>query len=391
MKKFLLGILCGIVFAGLAGVVLIFAIARMASSSGSASTSEGMLVMRLAGPIGEKAGDEFSLPFLDAQTPISILEIRQILERAATDDKVKGVYLDLGRLSCGWAKIEELRSRIEAFKGSGKPVYAFLRTPGSKEYLLATAADRVSMVEEDYLDLKGLRAERFFYKNTLDKIGVQMEIIHAGKYKDFGDSYVRTNMSPESKESLNALLDGIYSTLVDGIAASRKRPAEEVRKLIDEGPYLAKAAWSNKLVDALEYEEQVLEELAKKANVSSRDRISMRDYRKRVRAAWSRARGDNRVAFLVAEGDILRVGGTGFGDDGIIASRRFIRDVEALGEDDEYSGVIVRIDSPGGDAIASDELLAAVKRLSKKKPGTPSLPIPAPLRVPLAWSMAART
>lgn len=367
MKKFLLGLACGLVFALLVGVVLIFAIAKFASSTEETVNAESLLMMRLAGPIGEKPAEEFSLPWLDAQNPITILEIREMLDRAAQDNKIKGVFLDLGQLSAGWAKVEEIRERLEIFKKSGKPVYAFLRTPGSKEYLLATVADRISMVEEDYLDLKGLRAERMFFKNTLDKVGVEMEIIHAGKFKDFGDSYTKTAMSAESKEALNGILDGIYATLVEGIAKGRKRDAAAVKKLIDEGPYLAKAAKQAGLVDELEYENVTIEALAKKANVSSRSRTSLRSYRKQVRRGWERER-ENRVAYLVAEGDILRGSGGGFGDEGIIASRSFISDVEALKQDDSYKGVVLRIDSPGGDAIASDELLAAVKSLSEKKP-----------------------
>lgn len=367
MKKFLLGILCGFVFAGLATVVVFFALVRFASKSAPETPSESMLVLRLEGEISEKPGDEQPLPWMDAQTPLSVIEIRQLLERAATDNKIKALLLEPSRMGGGWAKAEEIRGQIEEFKKSGKPVYAFLRTPNTKDYMLATVADRISLVGEDHVDLKGLRAERMYYKNTLDKLGVQMEIVHAGKYKDFGDSYTKTAMSPESKESLNALLDGIYSVLVNSIASGRKRSVEDVKKLIDGGPYLAKDALAAKLVDSLEYENQTIDELARKANISSKSRTSARDYRKIVRNGWDSQRS-NKIAYLVAEGDIIRGDLGGFGDDGMVASRKFIRDVEALRKDENYTGVVLRIDSPGGDAIASDELLAALRDLSKAKP-----------------------
>jgi protease-4 len=367
MKKFLLGILCGFVFAGLAAVVLVFALVRAASKAATETPAESMLVLRLEGEISERPGDEMPLPWLDAQSPLSVLEIRQMLERAATDNNIKAILLETGRFGAGWAKTEEIRGQLETFKKSGKPVYAFLRSPGAKEYFLATVADRVSMVEEDVLDLKGLRAERMYYKNTLDKIGVQMEVVHAGKYKDYGDSYTKTAMSPESKESLNAILDGMYKVMVDGIASGRKRPAAEVQKLIDGGPYLAKNALAAKLVDRLEYENQTFEELAKKANIPSKNRTSAREYRKLIREGWASPRG-SKIAYLVAEGDIIRTDAGGFGGEGMVASRRFIRDVEALRKDEDYSGVILRIDSPGGDSIASDELLASLQELSKAKP-----------------------
>ncbi len=367
MKKFLIGILCGFVFAGLAALVLVFALIRLASKTTADTPAESMLVLRLEGPLTEQPGDELPLPWLEAQAPLSVIEIRQMLERAAGDSKIKGLMLETGSLGAGWAKVEEIRGQVESFKKSGKPVYAFLRSPGAKEYFLATAAERISMVEEDVLDLKGLRAERMYYKNTLDKIGVQMEIVHAGKYKDFGDSYTKTAMSAESKESLNAILDALYRVMVDGIAAGRKRSAPEVQKLIDEGPYLAKSALAAKLVDKLEYEDQAFEALARKANISARNRISAREYRKIVRDAWTSPRG-TKIAYLVAEGDIIRGDLGGFGSEGMVASRRFIRHVESLKNDPDYAGVVLRIDSPGGDAIASDELLAALRELSKVKP-----------------------
>ncbi len=367
MKKFLLGILCGILFAGLASVIVVFALLRVATKTAPETPSEAMLVLRLEGAISERPGDEFPLPWLDAQTPLSILEIRQMLARAAGDSKIKGIVLEPARLAIGWAKAEEIRGQLAEFKKSGKPVYAFLRSPGTKEYFLSTVADRISMVEEDILDLKGLRAERMYYKNTLDKLGVQMEIVHAGKFKDFGDSYTKTSMSPESKESLGAILDGMYKVLVSGIAQGRKKSEAEVLKRIDEGPYLAKKALEAKLVDRLEYENQLFEELGRKLNISSKDRVSAREYRKQVRGAWVNPK-KGKVAFLVAEGDIIRGELGGFGDEEMIASRKFIREVEDLKKDSDYSGVILRIDSPGGDAIASDELLAALRELSKAKP-----------------------
>ena len=368
MKKFLLGILCGFVFAAIAVVVLGFAIYKVASKKAPDAKAESLLTLRLEGQIQERPASDMPFPFLEQNSPWSLIELRQVLERAARDSKIKGLYLEIGRLGSGWAKTEELRVSIAQFRKSGKPVYAFLRSPGAKEYFLAVAADRVSLVDEDYLDLKGLRVERSFYKNTLEKLGVQMEIEHVGKFKDFGESYNRTNMSPESREALSGILDGIYTRLVAGVAEGRKKSAAEVEKLIDEGPFLAKAALREKLVDALEYDEQTIAELAKKANVSSKSRTSARDYRKAVRFRWE-APKDNAVALLVAEGDILRAdGGGGFDNDDRIASRDFIRHVQELKNNADYKAVILRIDSPGGDAIASDELLAALEELSRAKP-----------------------
>jgi protease IV len=369
MKKFLIGILCGFVFAGVALVILGFALVRAGSKSPEVA-SESILMLRLEGAIGERAPDEIPLPFFDQASPWTVLEVEQMLEKAATDSKIKAVVFEPFRLEMGWAKAEELRSAFLEFKKCGKPIYTFLRYPGAKEYYLASATERISMVHEDILDIKGLRATRTYYKNTLDKLGVQVEIVHAGAYKDFGDSYTRTSMSDASRESMNGILDGIYSTMVQGFASGRKKTPAEVEALLDNGPHLAKAALQSKLVDALEYEDDCIQAIAKKANVSSRSRTSAREYRKVIRGDWNaRSKSKTKVAYLVAEGDITRgEGAGGFGSEEGIASRSFIRKVNDLKKDDQYQAVLLRIDSGGGDAIASDELLAALKELSKAKP-----------------------
>ena len=202
MKKFLLGILCGFVFAGIAILILGFALVRMATKTAPEIAGDSFLVLRLEGEINEKPAEEIPIPWLEQHTAWSVIEIKQVLDRAAKDGKIKGLLLDDGRAGMGWAKAEEIRMALVEFKKSGKPVHAFLRTPSAKDYFVATAADRISMVDEDHLDLKGLRAERTYYKNTLDKLGVQMEIEHMGKYKDFGDSYTKTAMTPETRESM---------------------------------------------------------------------------------------------------------------------------------------------------------------------------------------------
>lgn len=368
MKKFLLGILCGFVFAGIAILILGFALVRMATKTAPEIAGDSFLVLRLEGDINEKPAEEIPIPWLEQHTSWSVIEIKQVLDRAAKDGKIKGLLLEGGRAGMGWAKAEEIRMALVEFKKSGKPVHAFLRTPSAKDYFVATAADRISMVDEDHLDLKGLRAERTYYKNTLDKLGVQMEIEHMGKYKDFGDSYTKTSMTPETRESMGAIVDGIFKVMVDGIAEGRKRTSAEIERLIDDGPFLAKDALKEKLVDALGYEDSAMEELAKKANVSSKSRSSAREYRKQVRFRWDKSK-EAQVAYLVAEGDIIRGGGSGgFGGDSMIASRDFIKHVEALKNDSSYKAVLLRIDSGGGDAIASDELLAALEGLSKTKP-----------------------
>ena len=358
MKKFLIGLATGLVLAAVTMLLAVLAIARL--GSGRPTVADGStLVLKLHGAISEKPGMEIPLPFYEEQAPATVHEIWTALERAAADPRIKAVLLMPRRPGAGWAKLDEIRRSVLKFRKSGKPVIAWLSMPGTRDYYVATAADKIYMSREDYLDLKGLRAEAIFLKNTLEKVGVKAEIEHAGKYKDAGDIFTRSSLSPESKEVLNSVLDGVFQGLVQAIAETRNKKPEEVRAMIDRGPFLAAAAKAEGLVDELKYEDEVLAELRNRLNQKELKKIGFRDY---VKAAGP-GEGKKRVALLVADGTILR----GEGEEGIL-SVSFTRLLRKVAADASVAGVILRIDSPGGDGVASDEILREVRLLSQKKP-----------------------
>lgn len=366
MKKFLLGVFVGLVFAFLSGVVLIFSVARLGERRPKVSDNS-TLVLRLSGDIPEKPPVEVPLPFLEASAPMTVRDTWAILKNAATDSRIKAIMLMPDGVSAGWGKLEELRADLVEFKKSGKPVYAFLRNPRTREYYLATAADRIYMQPEDLLDVKGLRAELMFFRKTLDKLGVQVEVMHIGKYKDAGDMFTNTTASPETLEVMNSVLDTVYGNLLQTFASSRKKSADEMRAVIDDGPFTATEALSKGLVDELRYEDQAYGELKSKLNQQKIEKLAVRDYLRSLGTPSSSGR--KTIALLVGEGDIMR----GSPDDRTptddgFTSTAFIRQIRKVADDNDIKGVIMRINSPGGDAIASDEILREVQLLSKKKP-----------------------
>src|SRR5262249_43169827 len=158
--------------------------------------------------------------FLDGDRgAITVAGVWMSLKKAAVDPHVKGIILQPEGISAGWAKLEEIRSDVEQFRKSGKPVFAYLRQPGAREYYLALRADRIYLGPQEPLMLKGLRAEVMYFKKTLDKIGVAVDVEHAGKYKDFGDMFTRSDMSPETREVLTSVVDDLYGNLVSRIGA----------------------------------------------------------------------------------------------------------------------------------------------------------------------------
>ena len=366
MKKFLLGVLVGLVLVGLTLLIGLFALLRFGQKPPSVADGS-TLFLRISGEVPEQPPMEAPLPFLETQAAVSVYEYWDMVRRAAADSRVKAVLLMPEGAQAGWGKLRELRDDLIQLKKSGKPLIAFLRSPHGRDYYLATAADRIYIAQDDMLDLKGLRAEFVYVKDTLGKLGVKMEIEHAGKYKDAGDMFTRNSMSPETREVMNSVLDGIYGELVQVIAESRKKSVDDVRSILDQGPFLAKQAAAGGLVDGLMYEDQVITEVKQKLGQTEIKKLSYRDYLK-VPSESVGIEGRRRIALLIGEGAITRGGIPGpFGEEGI-TSTGMVSQIRKLAADNSIRGVILRVDSPGGDGIASDEILREVRLLSQKKP-----------------------
>lgn len=367
MKNFLIGLFTGLLVCVLTVFIAIFALVRVAGSFSDRKpvVADGStLVFKLQGDVPEKAPTEIPIPIFEQQTPITVLQTWENFHKAASDPKIKAVLFEPVGLSIGWAKMQEIRQEILDFKKSGKPIISFLVGAGSREYYLASATDRVIVTPDDVLDVKGLRVESMYFKGSLDKLGVQMDVIHAGKFKDAGDMFTHTAMSPETREVLSEVLDQYYGDLVATIAAGRKKTPEQVKALIDQGPFTSQEAKDDGLVDSLGYEDQAVQELQKRLNQSELKKISLRSYNKVAGPS-----GGPRIAVLAGDGEITRGGeNESFGSDSGIHSGSFVRWLKELENDASIKGVILRIDSPGGDGVASDEILQETKNLSAKKP-----------------------
>ena len=365
MKKFLIGLVTGLVLAAM--TVFIIGLVFVSMSDRKPKVADGStLMLRLEGDIPEKPPVEMPLPFLEKGSTITITELWRTLERAAGDSRIRGIILEPHSTAMGWAKMQEIRAGLVKFKKSGKPVYAYLRNPSLREYYIASVADKIYVTPTDVLYIKGLRAELTYYKGAMDKLGIQMEMEHAGKYKDALDAYVRTNMTPETREVLNGFLDDLYSQIISAIAAGRNKSEDEIRGIIDKGPFLANAAVTNGLLDGLLFEDQFYAEMKKKVGGAELNKLAFGEYAHSGSAPDTK----NRIAVVVGDGAITRGGGSNdpFSEESGITSASMMQTLRKVREDSSIKGVILRVDSPGGDAIASDEILREVKLLSAAKP-----------------------
>ncbi len=367
MGKFLLGLITGVVLVVLGFALVVFALVRFQNRPPEVS-GNSVLVMRLRGDIPEKPPLDLPSILGQGDQNVTVTNIWMALRKAAADSRIKAVVLEPDGLGVSWGKLEEFRSDIETFRKSGKPVFAYLRQPGTREYYVALAADRIYLGPEEPLMLKGLRAESMYFKNTLDKIGVSVDVEHAGKYKDFGDMFTRTDMSPETREVLSSVVDDLYGNLVTRIAASRKKQPAEVRAIIDQGPFTASKALQAGLVDELRFEDQMWGELHAKLGGAEPKKIALSSY---VQAPAESAglRGKSRIAVVAASGDIVRgePGNDGRGETNL-TSYGFVRLLQRVAADSGIKGVIVRIDSPGGEVTASDDIWREMMLLHQKKP-----------------------
>jgi protease-4 len=369
MAKFLIGLLTGVIFAFVIILVAIFAIAfsvGKGKEKPAIIADNSVLVLRPDGDIPEKPPIDYNIPFFQAKAPLTVENIWSILRKAAVDPHIKAILLAPSNPQIGWGKLQELRADLDQFQKSGKPIYAYLKAPNARDYYLASGANKVYISPEDLLNLKGMRFELMYFKRTLDKVGVQVDVEHAGKYKDFGDMFTRTNATPETKEVLNSVLDGLYGNMIETIAAGRKKSPDEIRAIIDKGPFLSVQATANGLVDGVKFEDEVMPEIKAALKGADLHRVAAREY---VHSPTPTSLiGKQKIALVVGEGEITRGDPEGNSDGTGIESEIFTRLLNKVQNDPSIKGVIVRVNSPGGEVTASDEIWRAMNLLSKKKP-----------------------
>ncbi|MFH2107122.1 MAG: signal peptide peptidase SppA [Chrysiogenia bacterium] len=318
------------------------------------------LKIELSGQIAETTPTRF--PGMSGAS-ISIHDLWYNLERAAKDDRIKGVLLRVQYLETGFAKIAEIGQLLKKFAASKKPVVAFIVDGGLKEYYLASFADKVLLFKGGSLSISGIGAEALFLKNTLSKLGIQAEVFHIGDYKTASNTFTEERMTPAHRESTQALIDDLYQAVVSGIAANRKLDSREVKKILDRSPLPHEEYVKSKLVDALGYEDDMFQSLPAKY-----PEVTFKSYAKtRSPLPFS---GAKKIAVIFASGEINmgRSGGQSlFGGD-ILGADTLAGQLRQARNNYAVKAVVLRVDSPGGSAVASDVILREAELLAQKKP-----------------------
>ncbi|MBD2113550.1 MULTISPECIES: signal peptide peptidase SppA [Cyanophyceae] len=370
----LLGFLLTLGAVGLVGVIV-----AGLGKEGDAPTVEKdtVLVYDLSTviPDSPEAIDPSALVF-GTQVP-SELTLRQAvlaLEEAATDDRITALYLKGSTaLGAGLASQTEMQPAIEAFQAAGKPVLAYDISWSEREYAVAALADTIYLNPFGEIEMNGLYAETMYQADALEKLGVGVQVTRVGRYKSAVEPLIRDTMSPEEREQTQRLLGDVWQNLLTTAAAPRDLTAQQLQNIANTKGFLFGAeAETQQLADAIAYEDEVITALReltgeKDEEVEDSDldfrQISLAGYAATVDDPLTSRRSDNQVALVYAEGPIIDGGDGDFSQTGIIEGNTLARQLRQLRQDDEVKAVVLRVNSPGGSATASEVILREVQLL----------------------------
>ncbi len=361
MKRRTAWILVAGVAAVAVGAAAVGGLALALRGRGAGWSANNYLYLDLQGEISEEPPSSDLGAIFERQPP-SLRTLVESLERAADDPRVSAVVLRVSILpDSGWATVQELRDAVGRFRRSGKPAYAHLEFCGNKEYYLASGCDKIYAIPSALIELTGLRSEVSFFKGTLDKVGIQAQFEGVGKYKNAPNQFTESGFTEPHREQMDALLDSLYGQFVAAIAQGRRRTPEEVRAVIDAGPYDGPSALRAGLVDELVYQDQL------DARLKGASRLTPGRYVKGSRGFGFDGRP--KIALVYVVGDIIpgRSQGSPLGG-GFAGSDTVAQALKDAREDGAIRAVVLRVDSPGGSGTASEVIWREVALARQKKP-----------------------
>lgn len=296
---------------------------------------------------------------------IGLIQLKQAIDHAASDPKIKGIYLDVSFFMGGYATAREIRESLEEFKATGKWVIAYSEMMSESSYYIASAADKVFLNPEGDLEFNGLSVEIGFFKQLFDKLEIKPEVFRVGDFKSAVEPFLLDKMSDENRLQLNALLGSMYGTMLSDIAASRQREAADLRAIADKALVTnARQAREHGLVDSLMYYDQVEDYLRDKLGLAEDKKITFARYGKYRKSFATASKSKNEIAVIVADGDIL----PGEAQPGVIGSETFAEQLRKARKNDNVKAIVLRINSPGGSSLASDVMWREIVLASEEKP-----------------------
>ncbi len=373
--KYVLATVVGIITVSIIGFLLLIMVIGAIISSAEKQVpvaNNSMLVLELSRQIVDRAPndpfEDINIPGLSQVKSIGLDDIFTSLENAVNDDRIKGIYLKLSVFNGGMASAEEIRNALIEFKSKcSKPIYAYADQymMDQKSYYVATVADKIVVHPEVSVDFRGLGGQMLFYKNALDKIGVEMQIVRHGKFKAAVEPFILDKMSEENREQQLTYMNSLWNHMLKGISEKRNITVEQLNKLADEVQTFnkGKKAVESGLVDEVKYKDEVLADLREITGIKGTKGIpivGVSNYAKEP--APDKKFSKNKIAVIYASGDI----GMSFGGK-FIDGDELSKEIRKVRQDSTYKAIVLRVDSPGGTVFDSETIWREVKMASDQK------------------------
>ncbi len=352
-------------------VVLIFLGIAIASSLASEKetviSDNSVLHLKLESPISEQEVEDPLAELFPAagNQSIGLIQLKQAIEHAKSDDKIKGIYLNINYLQAGISTIDEIRASLLDFRSSGKWVVAYSDVYTEGAYYLATAADKIYLNPEGQIEFNGLATEVLFFKKMFDKLEIKPQVFRVGDFKSAVEPFLRDNLSDENKLQLNSMLNSIYGEMLNKMAVARKIPKDKLKEISDNMMVKnAKQALEYGLVDSLYYDDQLKNELRERLDLDKDKDITFVKYSKYQKSFSTYKSSENEVAVIVADGTIM----PGEADQGVAGSATISEAISKARKNDKVKAIVLRINSPGGAFQAGDQMWREVVLATQEKP-----------------------
>ena len=379
MKEFIkyvlatfVGLLLFLVVFGIFGVMSL--VGMVASGEATKNVKENsVLVVNLSGVMEERASENVLGQFTgNAFSNLGLEETLSAIKKAKANENIKGIYIECGALSADMAQMQELRDQLLDFKKSGKWIVAYGDVYTQGAYYISTTANKLYVNPQGCIDWHGIGVEPIFVKDLLAKFGVKMQVIKVGKYKSATEMFTGSEMSEANREQTQRYIDGLWENVCKGVSTSRKISVEKLNQLADNSMVTADAQTlvKEKMVDGLLYAEQVKAEVKKMLDIEEDEDICQLNVADMVNVKDESVRGDDMIAVYYAYGDIVQssVAGSMLSNTNAIVGADVCKDLEKLAKDDDVKAVVIRINSGGGSAYASEQIWHQVELLRKEKP-----------------------
>lgn len=309
--------------------------------------------------------ENFDFSTFKTQDNLGLDKILSNIEKAKTDSRIKGIYLDLTSLNTGMASLEEIRNALKGFRKSGKWIISYSEVYTQSTYYLASLSDKIYLNPAGLVEMRGLSSELMFFKNALEKLEVEMQIIRHGKFKSAVEPYILEKMSDSNREQMNLILSSAWGSILNDISESRKISIDELNAIADDIEIqTAEDAVKYGFVDKVMYKDEILEELRTRTGAKDFDDINYISLRKYDNAKAVPNNSKNEIAIIYASGEI----NSGKSKDDVMGSETISDAIRTARLDENVKAIVLRVNSPGGSALASDVMWREVVLAKKVKP-----------------------